>query len=312
MPAYKSSVRGARLLGRTVTGVQGAADGSIGDEVAQTLVGETRIGRLGERAAGVGLGGAGAITLTPALNLTLTLTRDHCGLTGLLAKTTAITGYGPGDLRPLQETVAGLLAKTTAITGHGPGDLRPLQETVAGLLAKTTAITGHGPGDLRPLQETVARLLAMTTAITGHGPGDLRPLQETVAGLLAKMTAITGHGPGDLRPPQETMAGLLAKTTAAVGRRAALSGTRRGALYAAGRPRAVTQQRAAQHATLRGGMMRGGWGPPCSFELNQARRYARSGTAKGRVAAALRNTRRSEVEGREAAAASCAARDAPR
>ena len=41
--------------------------------------------------------------------------------------------------------------------------------------------------------------------------------------------------------------------------------------------------------------MRWGCGPPCSIELNQARRYQRSGTAEGRDAAA-----------------SCATRDAPR
>ena len=41
--------------------------------------------------------------------------------------------------------------------------------------------------------------------------------------------------------------------------------------------------------------MRGGCGPPCSFRLNQALRYARSETAKGR-----------------GVAASCATRDAPR
>jgi len=41
--------------------------------------------------------------------------------------------------------------------------------------------------------------------------------------------------------------------------------------------------------------MRYGCGPPCSFGLNQALQYARSGTAKGR-----------------GAAASCATRDAPR
>jgi len=41
--------------------------------------------------------------------------------------------------------------------------------------------------------------------------------------------------------------------------------------------------------------MRGGCGPPSSFGLNQAPRYAHSGTAKGR-----------------GAAASCATRDAPR
>jgi len=40
--------------------------------------------------------------------------------------------------------------------------------------------------------------------------------------------------------------------------------------------------------------MGGGWGPPCSFGLNQALRHARSGTAKGR-----------------GVAASCATRDAP-
>jgi len=41
--------------------------------------------------------------------------------------------------------------------------------------------------------------------------------------------------------------------------------------------------------------MRGGCWPPCSFELNRARRSSRMGTAKGRDTAA-----------------SCAARDAPR
>jgi len=37
--------------------------------------------------------------------------------------------------------------------------------------------------------------------------------------------------------------------------------------------------------------MRGGCGPPCSFGLNQALRHARSGTAKGRGAAASWATR---------------------
>ena len=37
--------------------------------------------------------------------------------------------------------------------------------------------------------------------------------------------------------------------------------------------------------------MRGGCGPPCSFGLNQARRYARSGTAEDRGAAASWATR---------------------
>ena len=37
--------------------------------------------------------------------------------------------------------------------------------------------------------------------------------------------------------------------------------------------------------------MRGGCGPPCSFELNQALRHARSTTAKGRRAAACWSTR---------------------
>jgi len=47
--------------------------------------------------------------------------------------------------------------------------------------------------------------------------------------------------------------------------------------------------------------MLGGCGPLCSFELNQARRSARSGTAKGRDAATSCATRRSEVERRDAA-----------
>jgi len=37
--------------------------------------------------------------------------------------------------------------------------------------------------------------------------------------------------------------------------------------------------------------MRGGWGPPCSFGLNQALCHACSGTAKGRGAAASWATR---------------------
>jgi len=64
---------------------------------------------------------------------------------------------------------------------------------------------------------------------------------------------------------------------------------------AAGRPRAAAQRRAVLHATLRGGVMRGGRGPPCSFGLYQALRHARNRTAKGR-----------------GVAASCATRDAPR
>jgi len=85
--------------------------------------------------------------------------------------------------------------------------------------------------------------------------------------------------------------------------------------------------------------MRGGCGPPCSFELNQALRHARSATAKGRRAAACwstrdapmwsdarggcgllcsfelnqarRSARSGTAKGRDAAA-SCATRDAPR
>jgi len=87
-----------------------------------------------------------------------------------------------------------------------------------------------------------------------------------------------------------------------VGRRAALSRTRRDTVHASGQPSAATQRRAAQGVTLRGGVTRDGCGPLCSFELNQARRYARSRTAKSRDAAnELRKARRFEVEGREAA-----------
>jgi len=60
----------------------------------------------------------------------------------------------------------------------------------------------------------------------------------------------------------------------------------RDAMHVAGRPKAATQRRAAQGATLRGGVMRGGCGPPRSFGLNQALRYARSRTAKSRDDAA--------------------------
>jgi len=48
--------------------------------------------------------------------------------------------------------------------------------------------------------------------------------------------------------------------------------------------------------------MRGGCGPLCSFELNQARRYARSGTAKGRDAATAAQHARLR---REVACGSC-------
>jgi len=58
---------------------------------------------------------------------------------------------------------------------------------------------------------------------------------------------------------------------------------------------AAAQRRAGLHAMLRGGVTRGGCGPLCSLELNQARLSARSEPAKGRNAAA-----------------SCATRDAPR
>jgi len=85
--------------------------------------------------------------------------------------------------------------------------------------------------------------------------------------------------------------------------------------------------------------MRGGCGPLCSFGLNQALRHARSGTAKGRGAAASWATRdaprwsvtrggcgprcslelnqarlsaRSGTAKNRNAAASCATRDAPR
>ena len=82
---------------------------------------------------------------------------------------TAITGYGPGDSKPLPETVAGLLAKTTAITGYGPGDSRPLRvyPTVAGLLGERAAITGDGAGDLRPPLQTGAGLPRDRAEITG-------------------------------------------------------------------------------------------------------------------------------------------------
>jgi len=66
-------------------------------------------------------------------------------------------------------------------------------------------------------------------------------------------------------------------------------------MHAARRPKAATQRRAAQGATLRGGGTRGGCMPLCSFELNQARHYARNGTSKCRDAAS-----------------SCSKRDAPR
>jgi len=66
-----------------------------------------------------------------------------------------------------------------------------------------------------------------------------------------------------------------------------------------GTAKGAAQRLAGLHATLRGGVTRGGSGPLYSFELiNQARRSARSGTAK-------------TAKGRNAAA-SCATNDAPR
>ena len=81
---------------------------------------------------------------------------------------------------------------------------------------------------------------------------------------------------------------------AAVGRRSAELHQARAPPHAARRPRAATQQRAAQGAMLRSGVARGGCGPPVSFELHQAPRSARRETAKGRNAAAsgaMRNAR---------------------
>ena len=144
---------------------------------------------------------------------------------------------------------------------------------------------------------------------------------------------------------------------AAVGRRSALSCTRchalhaarrpraamqrrdaHGAMLQAWRPRAATQPRAAHVAVLRGGVARGGCGPPGGTELIQARRSARSAAAKGRDAAAscasrhtprwsgarrlwaagqhtelhqARRSARSEAAKGRDAAARCARRDAP-